>query len=137
MSPLQQTGWEVQELPEPVPPTVIGEHVNPTWVPAGGKGSPRNPKSSPMIWVSDCSRNGVSVLFRSTSIERKNAHRLSAVAALDAAGVTRAAATAANFERGGNSTGNASKGNDGEQNSGCANEHVGVESMRELVFTDD
>ena len=68
--------------------------------------------------------------FRSTSIERKNAHRLSAVAALDAAGVTRAAAAAANFERGGNGTGNAGEGNDGEDNSGGANEHVGVESMR-------
>ena len=74
-------------------------------------------------------------VFEITSIERKNTYRLDAVAALNAARVTLAAAAAtANFERGRNSTSNASEADDGEENSRGANEHV---DAREVLFTDD
>jgi len=42
--PVQQTGCWVQELPEPEPPMVVGEHETPTWLLLGGGGSPINPK---------------------------------------------------------------------------------------------
>ena len=52
--PAQQTGCWVQELPEPVPPTVIGEHESPTWPLVEGAGSPRYPKISVMKVEEDC-----------------------------------------------------------------------------------
>ena len=43
--PAQQTGCWVHELPEPVPPIVVGEHEIPTWLlPLAGGGRPNNPK---------------------------------------------------------------------------------------------
>jgi len=56
--PVQQTGCWVQELPEPVPSTVVGEHEIPTtWLPPiliVGGGSPNNPKSPVTKVEADC-----------------------------------------------------------------------------------
>jgi hypothetical protein len=104
---------------------VIGEHVNPTWVPPAGIGSPSNPKSSLIKEAEDCYKIAREC-FQLINVDKKP-HVYGAVAALDATRV--ALGDLANVKNSRGSDGKPSKGDDKEENGRGANEHVGEDWM--------